>query len=105
MPFVSTSLSSVLHTKKRISGNLAGAAFPLFTTQMYDRMTFKWANTVFACIALLMVPIPFIVRTVHCVRHRIYFTNEFSRSSSFGDLRYGAAASLVVKCLPSYFDY
>lgn len=39
-----------------------GTAFPLFSQQMYDKLTFKWASTLFGCIAVLMAPIPFIVR-------------------------------------------
>ncbi len=36
--------------------------FPLFTQQMYANLTYKWANTIFACLALLMAPIPFVSR-------------------------------------------
>ena len=35
-------------------------AFPLFTQQMYNALTYKWANTVFALIATIMIPIPFV---------------------------------------------
>ena len=41
-------------------GNLAATAFPLFTTQMYEKLGYKWANTLFGCIATVMVPIPFV---------------------------------------------
>ncbi|KZP26754.1 MFS general substrate transporter [Athelia psychrophila] len=41
--------------------NLMGMAFPLFTQQMFATLTYKWANTVFALIAVLMIPIPFIL--------------------------------------------
>lgn len=41
-------------------GNIAGMAFPLFTQQMYAQLTYKWANTLFALIATLMIPIPFV---------------------------------------------
>lgn len=41
--------------------NLAGTAFPLFTNQMYARLTVKWSNTLFGCIAAVMAPIPIIL--------------------------------------------
>jgi len=41
--------------------NLMGMAFPLFTQQMFAALTYKWANTIFACIAILMIPIPFVL--------------------------------------------
>lgn len=43
-----------------LSRNLFGMAFPLFTTQMYDKLTYHWANTLFGCLALLMAPVPFV---------------------------------------------
>lgn len=46
------------------TGNLMGMAFPLFSQQMYDKLTFKWASTLFGCIALLMMPIPFVVSSL-----------------------------------------
>lgn len=45
-----------------LSRNLFGMAFPLFTTQMYDKLTYHWANTLFGCLALLMAPVPFVCR-------------------------------------------
>ncbi|KAH9933422.1 major facilitator superfamily domain-containing protein [Fomitopsis serialis] len=41
--------------------NLMGMAFPMFTTQMFSRLTYHWANTIFALIAVAMIPIPFIL--------------------------------------------
>lgn len=37
-----------------------GGAFPLFTNQMYRALNPRWASTVFAFLALIMVPMPFI---------------------------------------------
>jgi DHA1 family multidrug resistance protein-like MFS transporter len=37
-----------------------GAAFPLFTRQMYEGMGVNWASTLIGGIALLMMPIPFL---------------------------------------------
>ncbi|EGN95145.1 hypothetical protein SERLA73DRAFT_125470 [Serpula lacrymans var. lacrymans S7.3] len=41
--------------------NVAATAFPLFTDQMFNRLTYKWANTLFAVIATVMIPIPYIL--------------------------------------------
>lgn len=37
-----------------------GAAFPLFTVQMYDALGVRWATLLLAFVCLLMVPIPWI---------------------------------------------
>ncbi|APA11874.1 hypothetical protein sscle_08g066440 [Sclerotinia sclerotiorum 1980 UF-70] len=41
--------------------NLAGAGFPLFGKQMFVNVGYNWAGTILACLALLLVPIPFIL--------------------------------------------
>jgi len=41
--------------------NVLSTTFPLFTKQMFANLTYRWANTMFGCIACLMVPIPFIL--------------------------------------------
>lgn len=38
------------------------AAFPLFAQQMFHNMGVQWAGTLLGCIALLMVPIPFLFK-------------------------------------------
>ncbi|KAH8116321.1 MFS general substrate transporter [Phellopilus nigrolimitatus] len=71
-PFASSALAG-----QSLCRNLAGMAFPLFSTQMYDRLTFKWASTIFACIAVLMMPIPFILfRWGPQIRARSKFAKE-----------------------------
>ena len=35
-----------------------GAAFPLFSTQMYNALNPRWASTLVGCVALVMIPIP-----------------------------------------------
>jgi hypothetical protein len=40
-----------------------GAAFPLFTVQMYDALGIKWATLLLAFICVCMVPIPWIFYT------------------------------------------
>jgi DHA1 family multidrug resistance protein-like MFS transporter len=37
-----------------------GAAFPLFTRQMYEGMGVNWASTLIGGIALMLLPIPFL---------------------------------------------
>ena len=37
-----------------------GAAFPLFTVQMYERLGVKWATMLLAFVCLAMVPIPWV---------------------------------------------
>lgn len=40
--------------------SLFGAAFPLFSTYMYDNLDNQWAGTLIAFLALICVPIPFL---------------------------------------------
>lgn len=40
--------------------SLAGAGFPLFASQMYNKLNPRWASTLLGCIALLLAPIPFL---------------------------------------------
>lgn len=40
--------------------SLFGAAFPLFTRQMYDNLGVQWASSVPAFLALACVPFPFL---------------------------------------------
>ena len=37
-----------------------GSAFPLFTEQMFTKLTYHWGVTLFACIGLVMIPLPFV---------------------------------------------
>lgn len=37
-----------------------GAAFPLFALQMFDNMGIKWAGTLLGCIAVALIPVPFL---------------------------------------------
>ncbi|KAJ2917092.1 hypothetical protein MD484_g3304, partial [Candolleomyces efflorescens] len=41
--------------------NVLGGVFPFFTVKMYDKLGYTWSNTIFACLALLLAPIPFII--------------------------------------------
>ncbi|KAF8074571.1 MFS polyamine transporter [Lyophyllum atratum] len=42
-----------------LARNLTATVFPLFTDQMFHNLGYKWANTLFALIAAVMIPIPF----------------------------------------------
>jgi len=55
-PYASSALAG-----QSLARNLIGAAFPLFTTQMYKTLSYKWANTLFGCLATIMAPIPFLL--------------------------------------------
>ncbi|KAK0444803.1 MFS polyamine transporter [Armillaria borealis] len=55
-PFASSALAG-----QSLCRNLAAMAFPLFTTQMYSNLGYTWASTLFACIAAVMIPIPFVL--------------------------------------------
>lgn len=41
--------------------NLAGAGFPLFGDQMFENEGYQWAGSILAFLALVMVPIPFVL--------------------------------------------
>jgi len=41
-------------------GNLMATAFPLFTQQMFAALSYKWASTLFGCVAAMMIPIPIV---------------------------------------------
>ena len=37
-----------------------GAAFPLFTQKLYLNLSPKWASTMLASIAIVLIPIPYV---------------------------------------------
>lgn len=41
--------------------NLAGTAFPLFTTQMYSRLGFQWASFLAGMLGLVIAIVPFLL--------------------------------------------
>ncbi|PPQ69601.1 hypothetical protein CVT26_001589 [Gymnopilus dilepis] len=55
-PFASSALAG-----QSLARNISAMAFPLFTTQMYQNLDYKWANTLFGCLSALMIPIPFVL--------------------------------------------
>ncbi|KAI4132771.1 MAG: hypothetical protein LQ347_002454 [Umbilicaria vellea] len=57
--------------------SLFGAAFPLFTTQMYNRLGIHWASSIPAFLALTCVPFPFLFyRYGPPIRQRCKFARE-----------------------------
>ncbi|KAF8836966.1 MFS general substrate transporter [Paxillus ammoniavirescens] len=55
-PYASSALAG-----QSLCRNLLGAIFPLFAQQVYDSLTYKWANTLFALVSVAMIPIPYIL--------------------------------------------
>ncbi|KIY44966.1 MFS general substrate transporter [Fistulina hepatica ATCC 64428] len=55
-PFASSALAG-----QSLARNVMGAIFPLFTRQMFDRLGYRWAATLIAGIATVMIPIPYIL--------------------------------------------
>jgi hypothetical protein len=41
--------------------NLAGGGFPLFGAQLFEKVGYQYAGTLLACLAIVLVPIPFIL--------------------------------------------
>lgn len=51
--------------------SLFGASFPLFATQMFDRLNPQWASTLLGLLAVVMAPIPFVLtRYGPTLRHK-----------------------------------
>jgi len=55
-PFASSALAG-----QSLFRNLMGMAFPLFAQQMFARLTYHWANTLFALIGVVLIPVPFVL--------------------------------------------
>ncbi|KAF8552705.1 MFS general substrate transporter [Imleria badia] len=53
-PYASSALAG-----QSLCRNMGSFAFPLFANHMFTDLTYKWSNTLFAGIALVIVPIPF----------------------------------------------
>lgn len=59
MSFPPINVASALAANNLLRYILA-SVFPLFTVQMYERLNIGWASSLFAFIALAMVPLPFV---------------------------------------------
>ncbi|CAJ2513986.1 Uu.00g021050.m01.CDS01 [Anthostomella pinea] len=44
-----------------LARNITGAAFPLFAEQMYKKLGLEWASSLLGFLAILLIPIPFIL--------------------------------------------
>ncbi|KAH7924150.1 MFS general substrate transporter [Leucogyrophana mollusca] len=55
-PYASSALAG-----QSLCRNLSSFTFPLFTDQMFSRLTYKWATTLFALLAVGLVPIPYVL--------------------------------------------
>ncbi|KAF7371056.1 Drug transporter [Mycena sanguinolenta] len=55
-PFASSALAG-----QSLCRNMMATIFPLFTKQMFAALGYNWANMMFALIAAVMVPIPFVL--------------------------------------------
>ncbi|KAH0836438.1 major facilitator superfamily domain-containing protein [Lanmaoa asiatica] len=55
-PYASSALAG-----QSLCRNMGSFAFPLFANDMFMDLTYKWSNTLFAGIALVIVPIPFVL--------------------------------------------
>ena len=53
--FSASSLAGVILVR-----NTVGGGFPLFATQMYNKLDYEWASSLLGFISILLVPIPFI---------------------------------------------
>ncbi|KAI0080277.1 MFS general substrate transporter [Panus rudis PR-1116 ss-1] len=59
--------------------SLFGAGFPLFANQMYETLNPRWASTLLGCIAVLMAPIPFILKRYgHHLRRKSKFAPKIN---------------------------
>ncbi|KXN83295.1 hypothetical protein AN958_01628 [Leucoagaricus sp. SymC.cos] len=54
--FASTALAA-----PNLTRNLSAIAFPLFFTPMLEALNIRWAGTLFGGIAIMIVPIPFLI--------------------------------------------
>jgi len=69
----------LIHANSAIAGNtivrsLFGAGFPLFTVAMFHTLGVQWASTLLGCLALLLVPVPFLFyKYGKTLRHRSKF--------------------------------
>ncbi|KAI9573838.1 major facilitator superfamily domain-containing protein, partial [Boletus coccyginus] len=55
-PYASSALAG-----QSLCRNMGSFAFPLFANYMFADLTYKWSNTLFAGVALLIFPVPFVL--------------------------------------------
>lgn len=68
-----------------------GAGFPLFASQMFENLNPRWASTLLGCIAVLLAPIPFVLKRYgHHIRKRSKFAPQLP--DTVGEKAGGVAA-------------
>lgn len=83
--------------------SLFGAAFPLFTTQMYDALGIHWASSIPAFLALACMPFPFLFyKYGESIRLRCKFAAE--AAAVLEKLRGAAADDAAAAQRPSGSD-
>ncbi|KAL1879176.1 hypothetical protein Daus18300_001755 [Diaporthe australafricana] len=65
MTFTYTEDSYKVYSASALAGiglirNLFGAGFPLFAHDLFTKLGYQWAGTLLACLAVILVPIPFV---------------------------------------------
>ncbi|ORY75032.1 MFS general substrate transporter [Leucosporidium creatinivorum] len=77
--------SYTIYASSALSGqslcrNLAGFAFPLFTSQMYNRLGYQWASFLAGCLALVLAITPFVLYAFGPkIRAKSRFAKELAR--------------------------
>ncbi|KAJ8583933.1 MFS general substrate transporter [Rhizopogon salebrosus TDB-379] len=44
-----------------LTRNLGSFALPLFSRKIFDKLSYKWANTLFGGVAVILIPVPFVL--------------------------------------------
>lgn len=57
--------ASAIAANTFLRSSFAGA-FPLFIMPMYHNLGVDWATTIFACVAVLLVPVPWLCESAPC---------------------------------------
>ncbi|KAJ6013414.1 hypothetical protein N7540_008005 [Penicillium herquei] len=77
------SLAASVFAANTIIRSAVGAAFPLFSKQMFVNLGVQWAGTLLGCLALIMVPIPLaFMKYGPFLRQRSSFAPDTSRRPS-----------------------
>ena len=51
-------------------------AFPLFSQRMFGALTYQWGNTLFALVAVVLLPIPFVRFTRYALELEININDQ-----------------------------
>ncbi|KAG1738848.1 uncharacterized protein EDB91DRAFT_1082563 [Suillus paluster] len=53
-------IASSAFASQGLARNFGSFGFPLFSQTMFDKLTYKWANTIFGGVAVILIPVPFV---------------------------------------------